>query len=130
MEQMYAYKCKKCGKLHHPRYIVCQNPDCDGREFEKIPLEGHCKLLTWTRVFNLPEGYMCPWLNFGIVEFDNGVRATGQIGFDDGIESGMDTVLVLSGITTREEMLNYPYRPGIVLGDVGDIARLAQEAKK
>ena len=47
-----------------------------------------------------------------------------------GIESGMDTVLVLSGITTREEMLNYPYRPGIVLGDVGDIARLAQEAKK
>ena len=85
MEQMYAYKCKKCGKLHHPRYIVCQNPDCDGREFEKLPLEGHCKLLTWTRVFNLPEGYMCPWLNFGIVEFDNGVRATGQIGFHDGI---------------------------------------------
>ena len=63
MEQMYAYKCKKCGKLHHPRYIVCQNPDCDGREFEQIPLEGKCKLLTWTRVYNLPEGYMCPWLN-------------------------------------------------------------------
>ena len=39
MEQMYAYKCKKCGKLHHPRYIVCQNPDCDGREFEEVPLE-------------------------------------------------------------------------------------------
>jgi uncharacterized OB-fold protein len=33
---------------------------------------------------------MCPWLNFGIVEFENGVRATGQIGFDDGIESGME----------------------------------------
>ena len=31
MEQMYAYKRKKCRKLHPPRYIVCQNPDCDGR---------------------------------------------------------------------------------------------------
>lgn len=101
MEQMYAYKCTKCGKLHHPRYIVCQNPDCDGREFEQIPLEGKCKLLTWTRVYNLPEGYMVPWLNFGIVEFENGVRATGQIGFDDGIESGMDLVSSVGVIRTK-----------------------------
>jgi len=89
MEQMYAYQCNKCGKLHHPRYVVCQNADCVGREFEVQPLEGACKLLTWTRAFNLPEGYEMPWLNFGIVEFPNGVRATGVIGFDDGIESGM-----------------------------------------
>ena len=87
--EMYAYKCSKCGKLHHPRYIVCQNPDCDGREFEPQVLGGKCKLLTWTRVYNLPEGFEVPWLNFGIVEFENGVRATGQIGFDEGIESGM-----------------------------------------
>ena len=40
MEQMYAYKCLKCGKLHHPHYVVCQNPDCDGREFEPVPLGG------------------------------------------------------------------------------------------
>jgi uncharacterized OB-fold protein len=79
MEQMYAYQCTKCGKLHHPRYVVCQNPDCDGREFKEVPLGGKCKLLTWTRVYNLPEGYMQPWLNFGVVEFENGVRVTGQI---------------------------------------------------
>lgn len=101
MEQMYAYKCKKCGKLHHPRYVVCQNPDCDGREFEQIPLEGKCKLLTWTRVFNLPEGYMMPWLNFGIVEFENGVRVTGQIGFDDGIEVGMELVATVGVVRTH-----------------------------
>jgi len=91
MEQMYCYKCTKCGKLHHPHYVVCQNPDCDGREFEKLPLEGKCKLLTWTRVYNLPEGYMKPWLNFGIVQFENGVKASGQIVFDD-IENGMELV--------------------------------------
>ena len=102
MEQMYAYKCKKCGKLHHPRYIVCQNPDCDGREFEQIPLEGKCKLLTWTRVYNLPEGFMMLWLNFGIVEFENGLRVTGQIGFDDGIESGMELVATVGVVRNFE----------------------------
>ena len=90
-QKMYAYKCKKCGKLHHPRYMVCQNPDCDGRNVEEVELGGKAKLLTWTRVYNLPEGYTVPWLNFGIVEFENGVRATGQIAFDD-IEDGMDVI--------------------------------------
>ena len=101
MEQMYAYRCTKCGKLHHPRYVVCQNPDCDGREFTQEPLGGKCKLLTWTRVYNLPEGYMQPWLHFGVVEFENGVRVTGQIGFDDGIESGMELVANVGVVRTR-----------------------------
>ena len=100
MEQMYAYRCTKCGKLHHPRYVVCQNPDCDGREFTQEPLGGKCKLLTWTRVYNLPEGYMQPWLHFGVVEFENGVRATGQIGFDDGIESGMELLATVGVVRT------------------------------
>jgi NagD protein len=38
-----------------------------------------------------------------------------------GIESGLDTVLVLSGVTTRETVENYPYRPRIILNGVGDI---------
>ena len=38
-----------------------------------------------------------------------------------GIETGLDTVLVLSGVTTREEILKYPYRPRLVLNGVGDI---------
>lgn len=101
MEQMYAYQCTKCGKLHHPRYVVCQNPDCDGREFTTVELGGKCKLLTWTRVYNLPEGYMQPWLNFGVVEFENGVRVTGQIGFDEGIESGMELLATVGVVRTR-----------------------------
>lgn len=105
MEQMYAYKCTKCGKVHFPRYIVCQNPDCDSREFEQEPLEGKCKLLTWTRVYNLPEGYMMPWLHFGIVQFENGVRATGQIGFDEGIESGMELVATVGVV--RDKVIKY-----------------------
>lgn len=38
-----------------------------------------------------------------------------------GIESGMDTVLVLSGVTSREECKKFPYRPKYILDGVGDI---------
>ena len=38
-----------------------------------------------------------------------------------GIESGLDTVLVLSGVTAREDLKLFPYRPRIVLNGVGEI---------
>ncbi|MBQ9859487.1 MAG: HAD family hydrolase [Clostridia bacterium] len=40
-----------------------------------------------------------------------------------GIESNVDTVLVLSGVSTRETIDRFPYRPKYVLNDVGDIVR-------
>ena len=39
-----------------------------------------------------------------------------------GIETGLDTVLVLTGCTSKEEIDNFPYCPKYVLGGVGDIA--------
>lgn len=38
-----------------------------------------------------------------------------------GIESGIDPILVLTGVTSRETMAQYPYRPRLVLNGVGDI---------
>ncbi len=38
-----------------------------------------------------------------------------------GIETGIDTVLVLSGVTSREDVNSFPYRPRIILSGVGDI---------
>lgn len=38
-----------------------------------------------------------------------------------GIETGLDTCLVLSGVTTMEICEQYPYRPRIILNGVGDI---------
>lgn len=40
-----------------------------------------------------------------------------------GIETGLDTVLVLSGVTTKESMTEFPYRPRLILNGVGDIVR-------
>ena len=47
-----------------------------------------------------------------------------------GMESGMSTVLVLSGVSTRETLKTYAYRPSIVLNGVGDIPALARANKK
>lgn len=83
---VYAYRCPKCGALYHPAPMVCR--ECRNRrdpsevvfpDFEKVPMGGPCRLLSWTRIYALPEGIDRPSLAFGIVEFDNGLRAAGQL---------------------------------------------------
>jgi NagD protein len=38
-----------------------------------------------------------------------------------GIESGMETILVLTGVTTREDIGRFPYRPSRILASVAEI---------
>ena len=76
-----AYKCKKCGKIHYPfhdRCLVCRN-----REFETIKPQGKVKLLTFTRIYNLPWGFDQRYLTIGVGEFENGIKAMGQINADE-----------------------------------------------
>lgn len=40
-----------------------------------------------------------------------------------GIESNVDTILVLSGVTSRDDIDSFPYRPKYVLNGVGDIVK-------
>lgn len=40
-----------------------------------------------------------------------------------GIESNVDTILVLSGVTSREDIEKFPYRPTHVFNGVGDIIK-------
>jgi len=40
-----------------------------------------------------------------------------------GIESGIDTVLVLTGVTERTQIESFPYRPMYVLEGIGDICK-------
>lgn len=47
-----------------------------------------------------------------------------------GMESGMSTVLVLSGVSTPETLDTYAYRPSIVLDGVGHIVKHAEASKK
>jgi uncharacterized protein len=84
-----AYKCKKCGRVHYPKHERCL--DCNHREFEPIEPEGNAKLLAYTQIFNLPWGFDERFLIFGVAQFENGVKAMGQIKADsiDGLKTGM-----------------------------------------
>jgi len=101
--ELVAYKCKKCGKIHYPFHDRCLS--CKGREFDKIKPEGNAKLLTFTQIFNLPWGFDQRFIFVGVAEFENGVRAMGQIKANapDELKLGMtlkptwDVVRVISG---------------------------------
>jgi uncharacterized OB-fold protein len=64
--------------------MVCK--ECrqnDFFEFDIVPLPKKGKLLTFTRVHNLPAEFEVPTLGLGIVELENGMRITGQLEADD-----------------------------------------------
>lgn len=44
-----------------------------------------------------------------------------------GIESNIDTVLVLSGVTAMEDISKFPYRPRYIVPGVGDLVRCDNE---
>ena len=44
-----------------------------------------------------------------------------------GLESGMSTVLVLSGVSSEETLKTYGYCPSAVLNGVGDIVKEAEK---
>ena len=46
-----------------------------------------------------------------------------------GLESGMSTVLVLSGISNEYTLRKYAYKPSIILNGVGDIVKHAKKTK-
>jgi uncharacterized protein len=84
-----AFRCTKCGKLHFPYHDRCL--ECKNREFEKVKPQGMAKLITFTRIYNLPWGFDQRYLIIGVVEFENGIRAMGQIKVDEAypLETGM-----------------------------------------
>ena len=54
-------------------------------------------------------------------------RAVVRRGGAQGLTSGAVSVLVLSGVSTRETLKTYAYRPSIVLDGVGDIPGPAEQ---
>ena len=83
-----AFMCDNCGTKYYPAPMICSHcgtrrDPVTKRGWTTFDLEGPCTLLTWTRVWNLPEGYNKKFLQFGIVQFESGLRASGQVEADD-----------------------------------------------
>ena len=62
-------------------------------------------------------------LNYLGVHSENTVMVGDRMDTDviAGVESGMETILVLSGVTRREDVTRFPYQPGRILGSVAEI---------
>ena len=132
--QTYNYQniCKAVKLVKNGAKLIGTNPDMTG------PVEGNlivpaCRALI--APIELATGKPAYFLGkpnplmmrTGIRLLDCDTKETAIIGdrmdtdIIAGIESGVDTVLVLSGVTSREEMELMPYAPSIVLSGVGEI---------
>jgi NagD protein len=62
-------------------------------------------------------------LNYLGVHSENTVMIGDRMDTDmvAGVESGMDTILVLSGVTRREDVSRFPYQPARIVDSVADI---------
>ena len=53
--EIYATKCKKCGKLYYPPQVDC--PECLASDVEWIKLSEEAKLETYTQVLTRPQSF-------------------------------------------------------------------------
>jgi NagD protein len=62
-------------------------------------------------------------LNFLGIHSENTVMVGDRMETDivSGVESGLETILVLTGVTSREEVARYPYQPTYIVNSVADI---------
>jgi len=74
---LIGFKCKKCGAVAYPKRFLC--PSCKAKDFEEYPLGDEGRVVTFTKLWAIPEGIERLPLTLAIVEFDGKVRVTGQV---------------------------------------------------
>lgn len=106
-------KCKKCGFLQHKTHLRCLK--CKNLTFEIINPKGTCKLITYTVLKAPPAEFReKPSYALGVVEFENGVKALGQITTQDNLKTGMELKSVykkLADNLDRKEVYAYVFEP-------------------
>jgi len=82
-------KCTKCEFLQHKDHLKCLN--CKNDKFDEIDATGNCILLSYT-ILKAPPMEFRDRLSYalGIVEFDNGIKALGQLTTQENLKTGME----------------------------------------
>jgi len=112
-EKIEWIKCNKCGLLQHKSHIRCLN--CKSKNFELINPSGTCKLLTYT-ILKAPPAEFREKRSYalGVVEFENGVKALGQLTTQDEIKTGMELRPIYTKIVDNldgKEVYAYVFEP-------------------
>ncbi len=75
-KRLLGFKCNNCGNKVYPERPIC--PRCKEREFSEFELGDIGTILTYTKLYAVPEGVEVRPLILGVAEFD-GLRIAGQL---------------------------------------------------
>lgn len=112
-EKLDWKKCNKCGYLQHLSHIRCLR--CKHEEFSIVQVSGDCKLLTFT-ILTAPPMEFRDQKSYalGVVEFDNKIKALGQLSRKDNLEIGMKLKPIYKKICDNldnKEVYAYVFEP-------------------
>ena len=112
-EQIEWIKCKKCGYIQYKDHRRCLK--CKNSSFETIIAKGDCKLITYTILKAPPMEFRDKeFYAIGIVEFENGIKALGQLSTTKNLKIGMKMKPVYKKICDNldnKEVYAYVYEP-------------------
>jgi hypothetical protein len=102
-------KCTKCGKVHLPPRLLCE--DCYSEDFEWTEIPSAGRLVTYTIIHIAPTQFqsMAPYA-VGIVQLTNGLKVPGMIkGVAlDGIKIGMQLKMDFGKCTGAQPWPQWP----------------------
>jgi hypothetical protein len=110
-EKIKVIKCLKCGLLQHESHLRCLN--CKSDDFKILVASGQAKLITFTILTAVPSQFLekKPYA-LGIVEFENGVRALGQIDSQKSLKVGMNLKAIPSTVYIDGKQIDtYRFEP-------------------
>jgi len=96
-EKLIAKKCQKCGFIQQEDHVRCLK--CKNDAFDMIEAKGGCTLLTYT-ILNAPPLEFIDKQSYalGVVQFENGIKALGQIEGNEDLKIGMKLVPIYKKI--------------------------------
>ncbi len=106
-------KCEKCGFLQHPTHLRCLR--CKSQKFTPLRNEGEAKLITYT-ILTAPPAEFRKKNSYalGVVEFENGIKALGQIENEGNLVLGMKMSAFQKKICENldgQEVIDYVFKP-------------------
>ena len=112
-EKIEWKKCLNCGYLQHKSHLRCLN--CKNNQFQLVEAYGRCTLITFT-ILNAPPAEFRYKKSYalGVVEFENGIKALGQITTTQNLTIGMRLKLFYTKICEDmdgKEIFSFVFQP-------------------
>jgi len=114
-KKLMAGRCLKCGKIHLPPRLLCDN--CYGQQFEWVQILGKGKLVTYTVIHVASQQFqaLTPY-SVGIVELEDGLKIPGMIPglTQEQLKVGMELTLDFGTCSTSQvwpQWQRYCFKP-------------------